>query len=91
MGPRRSAVRYAAPWCPSNQAAEFFGFYSTSAKFAGIAGPLIFGLVSQATGNSRFSIVALVIFFALGALILSKVDVEEGVRVAEEEEKEILG
>ncbi len=75
---------------PANQAAEFFGFFSTSAKFAGIAGPLIFGMVSQSTGNSRFSIVSLVVFFALGAVILSRVDVEEGIRVAEEEEREDL-
>ena len=32
-------------------------------KFAGIMGPLLFGIVSQATGQSRLSILALVVFF----------------------------
>ena len=42
---------------PKNRSAEFFGFYSLSAKFAGIFGPLVFGVVSQVTGASRLSIV----------------------------------
>jgi UMF1 family MFS transporter len=71
---------------PRSQAAEFFGFYSTSSKFAGIVGPLLFGLVSHFTGTSRISIVALIVFFAAGALMLLRVDVEEGQRVAREED-----
>ena len=57
---------------------KFFGFFSTTAKFAGIAGPLLFALVSQWTGNSRLSIVALIVFFVLGAAVLCFVDVDEG-------------
>jgi UMF1 family MFS transporter len=67
---------------PRDRTAEFFGFYSTSSKFAGIAGPLLFGLVSQLTGQSRLSILALVVFFLAGALLLSRVDVEAGRRAA---------
>jgi len=70
---------------PKSQSAEFFGFFSTSAKFAGIAGPLLFGVVSQITGESRLSILFLVFFFIGGALLLMCVDEQEGVRVAREE------
>jgi len=63
---------------PKHKSAEFFGFFSTTAKFAGIAGPLLFALVSQWTGNSRLSIVALIVFFVLGAAVLCCVDVDEG-------------
>jgi UMF1 family MFS transporter len=71
---------------PRHRTAEFFGFFSTSAKFAGIAGPLLFGVLAQATGRSRVSIVALILFFAGGALLLRRVNVPEGVRAAREAE-----
>ena len=53
---------------PKSQSAEFFGFFSTSSKFAGIVGPLLFGVVSQVAGRSRLSIVSLIIFFISGGL-----------------------
>jgi UMF1 family MFS transporter len=68
---------------PQHKTAEFFGFFSTSSKFAGIAGPLLFGVVSQTAGQSRLSIVSLIIFFIVGGLLLTRVDVEEGIRVAQ--------
>ena len=67
---------------PKAQSAEFFSFYSVSGKFAGIFGPLVFGLVSQAMGNSRLGIVSLIIFFIAGGLLLTRVDEEEGIRIA---------
>ncbi len=63
---------------PQHKTAEFFGFFSTSAKFAGIAGPLLFGLISQLVGHSRLSILSLIIFFITGAILLSRVDVAAG-------------
>lgn len=75
---------------PKSKSAEFFGFFSVSEKFAGIIGPFIFGLVGQLVGNSRLAIVSLIVFFAVGATILSRVNVEEGTRVAEAEEGAIL-
>ncbi len=74
---------------PRSHSAEFFGFFSTSSKFAGIVGPLIFGLVSQAAGASRLSILSVIAFFLIGATVLVFVDEEEGRRVATEEEAEI--
>jgi UMF1 family MFS transporter len=70
---------------PKSQSAEFFGFFSTSSKFAGIVGPLLFGVVSQVAGGSRLSIVSLVLFFIIGGVLLTRVDVKEGIRVAREE------
>jgi UMF1 family MFS transporter len=71
---------------PKSQSAEFFGFFSTSSKFAGILGPLLFGVVSQVTGGSRLSIVSLVIFFIAGGFLLTRVDEQEGIRAAREED-----
>jgi len=74
-----------ATMVPKDQSAEFFGFFSTSSKFAGIAGPLLFGVVSQVTGGSRLSIVSLIIFFVVGGFLLIFVDEKEGIRVAQQE------
>ena len=69
---------------PKAQSAEFFSFYSVSGKFAGIFGPFLFGLVSQLFGNSRLGIVSLIVFFISGSLLLTRVDEEKGIRVAQE-------
>ncbi|MFH1845662.1 MAG: MFS transporter [bacterium] len=76
---------------PKHKSAEFYGFYSTSAKFAGIVGPVLFGVVSQLIGHSRLSIVSLIVFFVVGGLVLKRVDVAEGIRVARAAEAEVSG
>ncbi len=70
---------------PKARSAEFFGFYDVSSKFAGIVGPLLFGIISQLTGESRLSILALLLFFIGGIWLLTLVDEQEGIRVADEE------
>jgi MFS transporter, UMF1 family len=76
---------------PKTKTAEFFGFYGMSSRFAGIFGPFLFAFVGQMTGSSRLSIVALVIFFIVGALLLSRVNEQEGIRVAQEENAAAMG
>ena len=75
---------------PRSKSAEFYGFFSVFEKFASILGPALFGLVSTIMGHSRLSIVSLIIFFAIGIFILTKVDVEKGIAVAEKEEQELV-
>ncbi len=70
---------------PKHKSAEFFGFYSTSSKFAGIIGPLVFGVLAQAS-TSRLAILALIVFFAAGGFILTRVDVEAGKAAARDAE-----
>lgn len=70
---------------PKARSAEFFGFFSTSSKLAGIVGPILFAVVSQLAGHSRLSILLLSIFFIIGGALLLKVDETEGIRVAQEE------
>lgn len=67
---------------PKNRSAEFFGFFSVSSKFAGIFGPLLFGLLGQTTGGSRISILAIALFFLAGILLLRFVDIEKGQKKA---------
>jgi UMF1 family MFS transporter len=60
---------------PTEASAEFYGFYSVFSKFASIWGPLLFALVNDLTGSSRNAILSLIFFFAVGFLLLSRVDV----------------
>ncbi len=62
---------------PEEASAEFFGFFSVFAKFSAIWGPLIFAVVNETTGSARNSILSLVVFFAAGGWLLSRVDVAE--------------
>ena len=55
-------------------------------KFAGVIGPAVFALVGQLTGTSRLSILSLIVFFVAGALILTRVNEAEGIRVAQAED-----
>ena len=71
---------------PKHKSAEMFGFFGVFDRFGGAFGSLVFGLVLSATGSSRPAILSLVAFFVIGALVLSRVDVERGRAVAERAE-----
>ena len=47
-------------------------------KFAGIAGPALFALSVTLFGSSRLAVLSVIVFFVLGALVLTRVDVEAG-------------
>ncbi len=72
-----------ASMVPKQRSAEFFGFFSISSRFAAIFGPLLFALVADLSGNSRNSILALGIFFIVGGLLLSQVNVKRGRELAD--------
>ncbi len=71
-----------ASMIPRHKSSEFFGFFGIFEKFSGIAGPSIFALMILTTGSSRNAILSLILFFVIGAVLLSKVNVEEGQRTA---------
>ena len=75
---------------PKSKSAEFYGFFSVSEKFNTVIGPLLFSAINQLTGNSRMAIISLVIFFLLGIAILSRVDIERGIEVAQAEDAKMI-
>ena len=75
---------------PKSKSAEFYSFFSISEKIAGTVGPLLFGLVSALMGGSRLAIVSLIIFFATGGYMLTRVNEKDGIRVAQAEDAELL-
>src|SRR3990172_8347677 len=64
---------------PNEKAAEFFGFYAISGRFASIFGPLIYGLIIHFTKSVQAGILSVTLFFIVGMLILLTVDEKKGV------------
>jgi UMF1 family MFS transporter len=67
---------------PPHKSSEFFGFFSVFEKFAGIAGPAIFAAAVTITGSSRPAVLSVILFFIVGAVLLTRVDVAQGEREA---------
>jgi len=92
MGGAQALSRsYFGSMVPKGKTAEFFGFYGMSSRIGGFIGPLVFAVVSQITGTSRYAIISIVIFFIIGLILLSRVDEKEGVRIAKQEDMETGG
>jgi len=72
-----------ATMVPKARSSEFFGFFSTGQKLAGVIGPTLFGLMGQLSGSSRWGILSVALLFVVGAGLLWRVNEEEGRRVAE--------
>ncbi len=67
---------------PRHKAGELFGMFGVFDRFGGVIGSTVFGAMLALTGSSRPAILTLVVFFALGAFLLSRVDIERGRRQA---------
>ena len=76
---------------PAAKSGEFFGLYGVMEKFSAVIGPLLFAAAAAAFGSSRPAVLSLILLFLIGIALLSMVDVDEGRRVAQEEDAEILG
>ena len=64
---------------PAEHEAEYFGFYEISERGTSWIGTFAFALAVQVTGSQRIAIVALIIFFVIGLLLLSRVDVRRAI------------
>jgi UMF1 family MFS transporter len=63
---------------PKDKSSEYFGFFSVFEKFAGIAGPAVFAACVMLFGSSRSAVLSVILFFVLGAAVLTRVNVAEG-------------
>lgn len=62
---------YFARLIPVGKSGEFFGFYNMMGKFAAILGPLLVGLTAGITGSARLSILAVLVLFLAGGVLLA--------------------
>ncbi len=63
---------------PERSEAEYFAFYEISERGTSWIGPLAFSAAIQMTGSCRIAIFPLVLFFVMGLILLSRVNVRMG-------------
>ena len=67
---------------PRGREGEYFSLYNAAERGTSWFGTLLFGVVFQVTGSYRPAILALIIFFVLGAFFLLRLDPERGIAEA---------
>ncbi|MBJ14010.1 MAG: hypothetical protein CMB70_01385 [Euryarchaeota archaeon] len=70
---------------PETRTSEFFGFFGFLGKSAAMIGTFLYGIASSVF-DSRVAILTITIVILAGTYLTSRVDLEEGIRVAEEED-----
>lgn len=83
VGPNQSASRsLMGRFVPERHQAEFFGFFAFSGKATSFLGPLALGLASQAFGSQRAGVATVIVFLAIGLMLLAAVDERAGIAAA---------
>lgn len=67
---------------PRGREGEYFALYGAAERGTSWFGTLLFGVTFQVTGSYRPAILALIVFFVLGAFFLLRLDAERGIREA---------
>ena len=67
---------------PRGRAGEYFALYNACERGTSWFGTFLFGVVFQVTGSYRPAIVALIVFFVLGAVFLLRLDPRRGIQEA---------
>ena len=67
---------------PRGREGEYFALYNACERGTSWFGTFLFGLVFQVTGSYRPAIVALIVFFVLGAFFLLRLDARRGIEEA---------
>ncbi len=67
---------------PIGREAEYFGLYEISDRATSFVGSLMITVTLQLTGSYRLAILGLVVFFIVGFILLTRVDVPRGIREA---------
>jgi len=68
---------------PRAKSSEFFAFFSVFERYASLLGPALFATMAQ-YGYGREAILALILFFGLGMILLSRVNIAAGQQAARE-------
>ena len=80
VGPNQSASRsLLGRFVPDDKEAEFYGFFAFSGKATAFLGPSLYGLLVDRTESHRAGMLVTVVFFIIGALLLLRVDEQEGI------------
>ena len=89
-GTQALARSYFSLFIPRGKEAEYFSLYHAMDRGTSWFGTLTFGLVHQYADSYRPAVFALIFFFAIGALLLLRVDTERGIREAGNERPPVI-
>lgn len=64
---------------PKYREAEYFSLYEVSNGASSVLGPLVFGLTLLLTDSYRYALLFLIVFFVIGGILLTRVNVAKGV------------
>lgn len=80
LGSSQSAGRaLVGQFSPVERSAEFFGLWGLSGKLAAVIGPATSGFIAYAThGDLRMALASTIAFFAIGLILLFRVDERRG-------------
>ena len=67
---------------PKGREAAFFGLYEISERGTSLVGSLVFGIVVGITGSFRQAILSMILFFAVGIIILLFTDTDRAIHEA---------
>ena len=67
---------------PAGRESAFFGIYAISERGTSWLGPIVFGLVAQLTNSYRPAILALIVFFVVGSVILLFTNTKQAIKEA---------
>jgi UMF1 family MFS transporter len=67
---------------PERQQAEFFGFFAFSGKATAFMGPLLLGWATATFASQRAGVGTVLVFFAIGGVLLARVDEPAGIAAA---------
>lgn len=80
MGPNQSASRsLMGRFVPDDKESEFFGFFAFSGKATAFIGPSMLAWMTTAFESQRIGISVVLVLFAIGGLLLVRVDEQEGI------------
>jgi UMF1 family MFS transporter len=70
---------------PKSRTSEFFGFFGFLGKSAAMIGTALYAIAST-TFDSRVALLSITVVILAGTYLTSKIDIDEGIRVAQEED-----
>ena len=83
VGPNQSASRsLMGRFVPDDKETEFYGFFAFSGKATAFLGPFFLGRLTEWFGTQRAGVAIVLVFFSVGALLLMRVNEQEGIAKA---------
>ncbi|MBT8400005.1 MAG: MFS transporter, partial [Rhodothermia bacterium] len=83
VGPNQSASRsLMGRFVPPDKENEFYGFFAFSGKATAFLGPLFLGQLTEVFDSQRFGVSIVLLFFVVGAFLITRVDEAEGIELS---------